>query len=68
MKYKTNNNEFIYFSSSRFSVSVGSTNAKGIHIRHKVLNKPEEFDVTIQPVFLKEKYCGKDKTENYFNS
>lgn len=42
----------------RFSVGVGSQNAKGIHMRRGVLNRPEEFNVTIQPVFLMEKKYG----------
>lgn len=42
----------------RFAISVGSQNAKGIHLRRGVLNKPEEFNVTIQPVFLMDKKYG----------
>lgn len=43
---------------SRFAISVGSQNAKGIHVRRGLLNKPEEFNVTIQPVFQLDKKCG----------
>lgn len=42
----------------RFAINVGSQNAKGIHMRRGVLNKPEEFNVTIQPVFLMDKKYG----------
>lgn len=51
---------FIGFSieMSRFAISVGSQNAKGIHVRRGLLNKPEEFNVTIQPVFQLDKKCG----------
>lgn len=28
-------------------------------MRRGVLNKPEEFNVTIQPVFLMDKKCGR---------
>lgn len=44
---------------SRFAINVGSQNAKGIHLRRGVLNKPEEFNVTIQPFFLMDKKYGK---------
>lgn len=42
----------------RFIVGVGSQNAKGIHIRTDVLTNPEEFNVTVQPAFQREKYCS----------
>lgn len=42
----------------RFEVSVDTQNAKGIHLRRGPLTKPEEFSVTVQPVFQREKYCG----------
>lgn len=41
----------------RFAVSVGTQNAKGIHLRRGPLTKPEEFNVTVQPMFQREKYC-----------
>lgn len=42
----------------RFSIAVGSQNAKGIHLRRGFLNKPEEFNVTIQPIFMMDKKYG----------
>ncbi|XP_063705475.1 tripeptidyl-peptidase 2 [Culicoides brevitarsis] len=42
----------------RFSVAVGSNNAKGIHMRTGVLTKPEEFTVTIEPVMFNEKFAS----------
>uniref|UniRef100_A0A182IWH8 Tripeptidyl-peptidase 2 n=1 Tax=Anopheles atroparvus TaxID=41427 RepID=A0A182IWH8_ANOAO len=41
----------------RFAVTVGSSNAKGIHLRHGVLTKVEEFSVNIEPVFFNEKFA-----------
>lgn len=42
----------------RFSIGVGSQYLKGIHIRRGVLNRPEEYNVTIEPVFFNEKDTG----------
>jgi tripeptidyl-peptidase-2 len=39
----------------RFSISVGANNAKGIHIRERLLKKSKEFNVSIEPVFFNEK-------------
>lgn len=44
--------------SVRFNISVSNCNAKGIHIRHGVLSKPEEFLVNIEPVFFNDKETG----------
>uniref|UniRef100_A0A7G3B1B0 Putative tripeptidyl-peptidase 2 n=1 Tax=Lutzomyia longipalpis TaxID=7200 RepID=A0A7G3B1B0_LUTLO len=41
--------------SVRFGISVSNGGAKGIHIRHGVLTKPEEFSVNVEPVFFNEK-------------
>ncbi|XP_052893110.1 tripeptidyl-peptidase 2 [Anopheles moucheti] len=41
----------------RFSVTVGNNNAKGIHMRHGVLTKVEDFSVNIEPVIFNEKYA-----------
>lgn len=49
---------FIFELNFRFAISVGSQNAKGIHLRRGVLNKPEEFNVTIQPIFMMDKKYG----------
>lgn len=49
----------------RFAVSVGTQNAKGIHLRRGPLIKPEEFNVTVQPVFQREKFCGKLRPETH---
>lgn len=43
----------------RFNIKVGPQNAKGINLRKGILTKPEEFAVTIQPVFANELECGK---------
>lgn len=42
----------------RFSIGVGTSGAKGIHIRNGVLSKPEEFAVTIEPVMFNEKFAS----------
>lgn len=42
----------------RFTITVGSAN-KGIHMRSGVLAKPEEFNVSVEPLFCNEKYAGK---------
>lgn len=42
----------------RFSVSVGGNGAKGIHMRQGLLTKPEEFNVSIEPVFFNDKYAS----------
>ncbi|XP_059614675.1 tripeptidyl-peptidase 2 [Phlebotomus argentipes] len=39
----------------RFNINVSNNNAKGIHIRHGVLSKPEEFSVNVEPVFFNDK-------------
>uniref|UniRef100_A0A182YBT7 Tripeptidyl-peptidase 2 n=1 Tax=Anopheles stephensi TaxID=30069 RepID=A0A182YBT7_ANOST len=41
----------------RFAVTVGNNNAKGIHMRHGVLTKVEDFSVNIEPVMFNEKYA-----------
>ncbi|XP_053673936.1 tripeptidyl-peptidase 2 [Anopheles nili] len=41
----------------RFAVTVGNSNAKGIHMRHGVLTKVEDFSVNIEPVFFNEKFA-----------
>ncbi|EEB17144.1 tripeptidyl-peptidase, putative [Pediculus humanus corporis] len=38
----------------RFSVHSSSNNAKGIHIRKSILDKPMEFTVNVEPVFPKD--------------
>lgn len=43
----------------RFTVKVGPQNAKGIHLRKGVLNKPEEFTVSIHPVYKNDLDCGR---------
>ncbi|GAB0096149.1 Tripeptidyl-peptidase 2 [Sergentomyia squamirostris] len=46
----------------RFNVNLSNGNAKGIHIRHAVLTKPEDFSVNIEPVFFNDKDTApKDK-------
>lgn len=45
--------------SFRFNIKVGPQNAKGIHLRKGLLNKPEEFTVTVQPVYKNDLHCGK---------
>jgi tripeptidyl-peptidase II len=42
----------------KFGISVGNSNAKGIHMRHGVLRKPEEFNVSIEPAMFNDKYAG----------
>ncbi|XP_058831362.1 tripeptidyl-peptidase 2 [Topomyia yanbarensis] len=42
----------------RFSVSVGTNGAKGIHMRQGLLTKPEEFSVSIEPIFFNDKYAS----------
>lgn len=42
----------------RFSISVGGNGAKGIHMRQGLLTKPEEFNVSIEPVFFNDKYAS----------
>lgn len=42
----------------RFSVTVGTSCAKGIHMRNGVLTKPEEFPVTIEPVMFNDKFAS----------
>ncbi|XP_058459815.1 tripeptidyl-peptidase 2 [Malaya genurostris] len=42
----------------RFAVSVGTNGAKGIHLRQGFLVKPEEFSVSIEPVFFNDKYAS----------
>lgn len=42
----------------RFAITV-SNGAKGIHIRHGVLSKPEEFSVNVEPVFFNDKETRK---------
>lgn len=42
----------------RFNIKVGPQNARGIHMRKGVLNKPVEFPVTVQPVFKNDLDCG----------
>lgn len=39
----------------RFGICVDGQNAKGIHIRDKLLKKSQEFNVKIEPVFFDEK-------------
>uniref|UniRef100_A0A8W7PUW9 Tripeptidyl-peptidase 2 n=2 Tax=gambiae species complex TaxID=44542 RepID=A0A8W7PUW9_ANOCL len=41
----------------RFAVTVGNNNAKGIHMRHGVLTKVEDFSVNIEPVIFNEKFA-----------
>ncbi|XP_058054982.1 tripeptidyl-peptidase 2 isoform X1 [Anopheles bellator] len=41
----------------RFAVTVGNSNAKGIHLRHGVLTKVEEYSVNIEPIFFNEKFA-----------
>lgn len=43
----------------RFEISVGPSDSKGIFLRRGFLDKPEEFNVSIQPKFMTEKYYGK---------
>lgn len=43
----------------RFEISVGPSDGKGIFLRRGFLDKPEEFNVNIQPKFMTEKYYGK---------
>lgn len=45
--------------SFRFNIKVGPQNAKGIHLRKGLLNKPEEFTVSVQPVYKNDLHCGK---------
>ncbi|XP_065369346.1 tripeptidyl-peptidase 2 [Calliphora vicina] len=46
----------------RFSVRCGPTNAKGIHIRERVLKKPYEYNVNIEPKFFNDTEAApKDK-------
>lgn len=42
----------------RFAVSTGNGN-KGIHMRSGHLSKPEEFNVTVEPLMFNEKFAGK---------
>ncbi|XP_055627054.1 tripeptidyl-peptidase 2 isoform X2 [Toxorhynchites rutilus septentrionalis] len=42
----------------RFAISVGNNAAKGIHMRQGLLTKPEDFNVSIEPVFFNEKYAS----------
>uniref|UniRef100_A0A336M1F3 Tripeptidyl-peptidase 2 n=1 Tax=Culicoides sonorensis TaxID=179676 RepID=A0A336M1F3_CULSO len=51
---------------ARFSISVGTSCAKGIHMRNGVLTKPEEFTVTIEPVMFNEKFSD-PKSKLAFN-
>jgi tripeptidyl-peptidase II len=41
----------------KFGITVGNSNAKGIHLRQGVLKKTEEFNVNIEPVFFNDKYA-----------
>ncbi|XP_035787655.1 tripeptidyl-peptidase 2-like [Anopheles albimanus] len=49
----------------RFAVTVGSNNAKGIHLRQGVLTKEEEFSVNIEPVLFNEKYAAPEDKLNF---
>lgn len=42
---------------ARFSIVVGNNNAKGIHVRTRQLTKPEEFNVSIEPVMFNDKFA-----------
>lgn len=41
----------------RFAISAGIGN-KGIHMRSGLLNKSEEFNITVEPLMFNEKYAG----------
>ncbi|XP_055608253.1 tripeptidyl-peptidase 2 isoform X1 [Uranotaenia lowii] len=49
----------------RFSVTVGSNGAKGIHIRNGLLTKPEEFSVNVEPVLFNDKYAAPPEKINF---
>lgn len=49
----------------RFSISVDGQNAKGIHIRDKLLKKSQEFNVTIEPVFFNDKEVAPREKINF---
>uniref|UniRef100_A0A182NNK7 Tripeptidyl-peptidase 2 n=1 Tax=Anopheles dirus TaxID=7168 RepID=A0A182NNK7_9DIPT len=49
----------------RFSVTVGSNNAKGIHMRRGVLTKVEDFSVNIEPVMFNEKFADPTDKINF---
>lgn len=36
----------------RFSVSCGANNSKGIHMRTGVIDRPKDYAITVEPVFL----------------
>ncbi|XP_078038479.1 tripeptidyl-peptidase 2-like [Augochlora pura] len=36
----------------RFSVSCGGNNAKGIHMRTGVIDRPKDYAITVEPIFL----------------
>lgn len=55
------NTSIFNHASSRFNIKVGPQNAKGIHLRKGVLIKPEEFAVTVQPVYANDLDYGKSK-------
>lgn len=42
----------------RFAITVGGNGAKGIHLRHGLLTKPEEYSVTVEPFMFNEKYAS----------
>lgn len=42
----------------RFAITCGGNGNKGIHMRNGQLTKPEEFNVTVEPLMFNEKYAG----------
>ncbi|XP_043258788.1 tripeptidyl-peptidase 2 isoform X2 [Colletes gigas] len=36
----------------RFSISCGANNLKGIHMRSGIINRPKDYAITVEPVFL----------------
>ena len=42
----------------RFMISVGANNARGIHMRQGRLTKPEEFNVSVEPILFNDKFAG----------
>lgn len=43
----------------RFSVTCSLNNAKGIHLRSSVLDKPKDCPITVEPIFLDSDNVGK---------
>lgn len=42
----------------RFSISCGINNSKGIHMRTGVIDRPKDFGVTVEPIFMDSENIG----------